>query len=388
MVYRSHGHFCAPRSTRVDVGSRSRHRSAPARAARTVRNGRCHCCADRDGCAQALSRRRLLVAVHLLHERAPLFRARGVRPNRGGAGGAAIPGDPPDARRRRADADGCQSARCAPDAGEPCPSARCSAPQEQARGGADRGQSPPATGCAGIDEEAARPAPSGVAFASRRGRSRFTIGTRTNSGCADARASPQAAGHHSAGARALQATVDDLSRGSRSAAACPGPASALGSHRGSRRSCRTRFVAAGSAPRKEEAGRDTVSTVRGCTTQCLAARSGCREEGSLAPRRRAVCVCRHRRTLRRARFPGNPSRHPVRRRRRHRCGKSPAPVSLPQCTRSGAVVWAAGRAGDFTVVSGTVCKWRGRFVVHRLDGLYDEPRLVPDARSPMHRSKT
>src|SRR5439155_766538 len=23
---------------------------------------------------------------------------------------------------------------------------------------------------------------------------------------------------------------------------------------------------------------------------------------------------------------------------------------------------------------GTVCKWRGRFVVHRLDGLYDEPR--------------
>jgi hypothetical protein len=26
------------------------------------------------------------------------------------------------------------------------------------------------------------------------------------------------------------------------------------------------------------------------------------------------------------------------------------------------------------VTPGTVCKWRGRFVRHRLDGLYDEPR--------------
>jgi transposase len=55
--------------------------------------------------------------------------------------------------------------------------------------------------------------------------------------------------------------------------------------------------------------------------------------------------------------------------------------SAPALARRARIILACAEGGDSTVVArrlhvtpGTVCKWRGRFITHRLDGLYDEPR--------------
>lgn len=55
--------------------------------------------------------------------------------------------------------------------------------------------------------------------------------------------------------------------------------------------------------------------------------------------------------------------------------------SAPQVARLARIILACGDGTDSKVVArrlhvtpGTVCKWRGRFLTHRLDGLYDEPR--------------
>jgi len=55
--------------------------------------------------------------------------------------------------------------------------------------------------------------------------------------------------------------------------------------------------------------------------------------------------------------------------------------SAPQIARRARIILtcADGTAGKVVarrlrVTPGTVCKWRGRFIAHRLDGLYDEPR--------------
>jgi len=55
--------------------------------------------------------------------------------------------------------------------------------------------------------------------------------------------------------------------------------------------------------------------------------------------------------------------------------------SAPQVARRARIILACAEGADSTGVArrlhitpGTVCKWRGRFIAHRLDGLYDEPR--------------
>ena len=55
--------------------------------------------------------------------------------------------------------------------------------------------------------------------------------------------------------------------------------------------------------------------------------------------------------------------------------------SAPHVARRARIILACAEGTDSKVVArrlhvtpGTVCKWRGRFVTHRLDGLYDEPR--------------
>src|SRR6266436_4672226 len=55
--------------------------------------------------------------------------------------------------------------------------------------------------------------------------------------------------------------------------------------------------------------------------------------------------------------------------------------SAPQVARRARIILACADGADGKVVArrlhitpGTVCKWRGRFITHRLDGLYDEPR--------------
>ena len=55
--------------------------------------------------------------------------------------------------------------------------------------------------------------------------------------------------------------------------------------------------------------------------------------------------------------------------------------SAPQVARRARIVLACGEGLENKVVArrlrvtpATVCKWRGRFVRDRLDGLYDEPR--------------
>jgi len=55
--------------------------------------------------------------------------------------------------------------------------------------------------------------------------------------------------------------------------------------------------------------------------------------------------------------------------------------SAPQVARRARIILACAEGTDSQVVArrlhvtaGTVCKWRGRFIKHRLDGLYDEPR--------------
>jgi transposase len=55
--------------------------------------------------------------------------------------------------------------------------------------------------------------------------------------------------------------------------------------------------------------------------------------------------------------------------------------SAPALARRARIILACADGTDSKVVArrlhvtpGTVCKWRGRFITHRLDGLYDEPR--------------
>src|SRR6187397_1612614 len=55
--------------------------------------------------------------------------------------------------------------------------------------------------------------------------------------------------------------------------------------------------------------------------------------------------------------------------------------SAPAIARRARIILACAEGADSKVVArrlkvtpGTVCKWRGRFVTDRLDGLYDEPR--------------
>lgn len=55
--------------------------------------------------------------------------------------------------------------------------------------------------------------------------------------------------------------------------------------------------------------------------------------------------------------------------------------SAPQVARRARIILACAEGTDSKIVGrhlhvtpGTVCKWRGRFITHRLDGLYDEPR--------------
>ncbi len=55
--------------------------------------------------------------------------------------------------------------------------------------------------------------------------------------------------------------------------------------------------------------------------------------------------------------------------------------SAPALARRARIILACADGEDSKVVArrlnvtpGTVCKWRGRFITHRLDGLYDEPR--------------
>src|SRR6202790_4320027 len=55
--------------------------------------------------------------------------------------------------------------------------------------------------------------------------------------------------------------------------------------------------------------------------------------------------------------------------------------SAPHVARRARIILACAEGTDSNVVArrlhvtpGTVCKWRGRFIKHRLDGLYDEPR--------------
>ena len=55
--------------------------------------------------------------------------------------------------------------------------------------------------------------------------------------------------------------------------------------------------------------------------------------------------------------------------------------SAPHVARRARIILACAEGVDSKVVArrlhvtpGTVCKWRGRFITHRLDGLYDEPR--------------
>ena len=55
--------------------------------------------------------------------------------------------------------------------------------------------------------------------------------------------------------------------------------------------------------------------------------------------------------------------------------------SAPALARRARIILACAEGTDSKVVArrlhvtpGTVCKWRGRFITRRLDGLYDEPR--------------
>ncbi len=55
--------------------------------------------------------------------------------------------------------------------------------------------------------------------------------------------------------------------------------------------------------------------------------------------------------------------------------------TAPHVARRARIIFASAEGADGKVVArrlhvtpGTVCKWRGRFLTHRLDGLYDEPR--------------
>src|ERR1044072_8490181 len=57
------------------------------------------------------------------------------------------------------------------------------------------------------------------------------------------------------------------------------------------------------------------------------------------------------------------------------------PRAAPRRARRARIILACAEGLDSTVVAKrlrmsqtTVCKWRGRFVRERLDGLYDEPR--------------
>ncbi|HEY3886539.1 MAG TPA: helix-turn-helix domain-containing protein [Vicinamibacterales bacterium] len=56
--------------------------------------------------------------------------------------------------------------------------------------------------------------------------------------------------------------------------------------------------------------------------------------------------------------------------------------TAPQLARRARIILACAEGQDNQAVAKrlrmsptTVCKWRGRFVRERLDGLYDEPRL-------------
>lgn len=82
-----------------------------------------------------VSRRRLLIAVHLLHERAASLRARGVQSHRSGTGRTALSGDPATADQRRLERYGRRAARQSADGRESSGRSRPGGAQEQARGG-------------------------------------------------------------------------------------------------------------------------------------------------------------------------------------------------------------------------------------------------------------
>src|SRR5919112_547294 len=47
---------------------------------------------------------------------------------------------------------------------------------------------------------------------------------------------------------------------------------------------------------------------------------------------------------------------------------------LTEAERAQLLRWSHGESARLAVTAGTVTRWRGRFVAHRLDGLVDEPR--------------
>ena len=67
--------------------------------------------------------------------------------------------------------------------------------------------------------------------------------------------------------------------------------------------------------------------------------------------------------------------------------------TAPHLARRARIILACAEGLDNKVVAKrlrmsqiTVCKWRGRFIRERLDGLYDEPRPGTRGRSAMSRS--
>ena len=334
-LHASHRRPTARRSGRSGGARAGRDRAVDHRARRTRR-------------APAVSRRGILVPVHVLHAAAASVGARGVWPHRSGTRRATFPTDPRSPGRRFPDADDGVSSRATPDAGESRVSA-CGgqAPEQAGRRAAGRGAQAVTARAERGAQAVATGAPCRSGDDSCGGRSCARDNTRAcrradavRRGCAQPSRRRRAAR-----ARAVQGAVHDREGHARQAASRPGSHAPQRADRRPGHHLRSRADAAALGSGEEEARRDGSSTPRDAVVLAIASCARGRQTSGVGARCGPMRVGRQRRPLHRARLSGISPCHRIHRRRPDHGGQPAAPLPRTQRVRGGRPV----RGSGFTV---------------------------------------